>query len=185
MSVRSEYRKRYARGDVIIKEGDKGTDLFVLEKGQLDVFIKGRKVGVIDAVVSQEFFGEVAALLGEKRTATVVAATDCLILRIPKIEIEAVLQRAPSLSAKLARSLCRKLTQSARANAVFEQNESLVVKSGSTDVSLRNYMKGLYFLIDLCAEDTSGKTAARLKDYFLKTNPWGIAEGDHSMIVDG
>ncbi|MBI3986693.1 MAG: cyclic nucleotide-binding domain-containing protein [Lentisphaerae bacterium] len=183
MSVRAQYRKRLVKDDVLIREGEHGTELYVLEKGVLEVFILGRKVGTIDASHTQEFVGEVAALLGQPRTATVIAATDCLVLAIPKLELESVLNKAPSISAKLARSLCRKLLNSAQAHVAFHDNEKLIVKSGSTDVSLRNYMRGVLHLIDTAADDATLEQAQRLREYFRATNPWGLQYGDASMLM--
>lgn len=184
MTIRSNYRRRLKKGDVLLQEGEKGTELFVLEKGTLDVFIQNRKVGEIDARSSQEFVGEVAALLGEPRTATVVASTECLVLAIPQVELEDVLMRVPSLGAKLARSLCKKLSHSAHAHALLKADANTILQSGSTDISLRNYMKGLLFLVEVAEAEPTEESAKHLGDYFRKTNPWGIQHGEAEMVME-
>jgi len=184
VNVRSLYRRRVPQGEVLIREGERGTELFVLEKGMLEVSIQGRKVGVVDASLSQEFVGEVAALLGEPRTATVRTLSECLVLAIPSVELDDVLLKSPTLGAKLARSLCRKLRCSSQAHLALKMGETSLALSGNVEASIRNYMKGLLYLMDQTQLDVSGEASRRLCDYFRKTNPWGIAQGEEKQILD-
>ena len=178
-------RKRFKKGDVLLKEGDEGSEFFLLEEGSLDVFIHARKVATISgAHDSQEFIGEVAALLGGPRIATVVAITDCVTLCIPKLQVEAILKNSPSLGVKLMRSICRKLSSMAHLCVEFQDQNASVLQSGNTEASLRNYMKGVLHLMDLAATDSTGEAAKHLGDYFRKTNPWAIQRGEKKMVLD-
>jgi CRP-like cAMP-binding protein len=60
-------------GTVIATEGEPGAGLFVIEKGQADVSIGGKR---INKLKDGDFFGEMALLDGGPRTATVTATTD-------------------------------------------------------------------------------------------------------------
>ena len=178
-------RKHFKKGDILLKEGDGGSDFFLLEEGSLDVFIHDRKVATISGTPdSQEFIGEVAALLGGPRIATVVAVTDCVALCIPKLQVEAILKNSPSLGVKLMRSICRKLSSLAQICVEFQDRNTSVFQSGNTESSLRNYMKGLLTLMDQAASDSTGESAKHLGDYFRKTNPWGLQRGEKTMILD-
>ena len=180
----SKYQREFKKGDILLREGEEDSRIFLLKKGVLDVFILGRKVNSIDAAFSQDFVGEVGAVLGTPRTATIVAATDCLTICLPRIELEDVIANSPSLGVKLIRSLCHKLTSSASAVAEFQVKHSSLLHSGNTELSLRNYMKGLLYLMELSAKGSSSKNRRALLDYFLQTNPWSIQHGDPSQILN-
>ena len=178
-----QYRRHFKKGEVLLQEGEVGGHLILLEKGIFDICIRGKKVNSINASVSQDFVGEVGAILGSPRTASVVAATECIALCVPKIEIDTVLKNSPSLGIKLIRSLCEKLV-SASSNFVEVQNKNAsLFESGNTETSLRNYMKGLLHLIELAAKDTSHEAGKNLLDYFISTNPWGIQHGDERQML--
>jgi CRP-like cAMP-binding protein len=178
------YKKIFLKDEVLITEGETGSEILLLEKGIVDVLIKGKKVNSIDASVSKDFVGEIGAILGTPRTATLVAATDVVTLCLPNIHLEAVLQEAPSIGLKLVKSLCEKLSNSASALADFQTKHTSILSSGSTDISLRNYMKGLFYIMELCVSDQTGETGKDLVQYFLKTNPWGIQHGDKNQVTD-
>ncbi len=178
-----KYRKKYQPGDVLVREGERGTELFLLEQGVFDITINGRKVDSVDASQEQDFLGEVAAILETARTATVVAATECSVLCLPRFELESVLQKSPSLGVKLVRSLCRKLSGSAAALSSVQRAVGAVEKTGSTETSLRNYMKGLLFLMERAADDGPGEAAAKLLAYYRHTNPWGMQHGDSEALL--
>jgi len=179
-----QYKRSFLKDEVLIKEGEQGSEILLLEKGIVDVVIRGKKVNSIDASVSQDFIGEVGAILGMPRTATLIAATDGIVLSLPKFQLEAVLQKAPSLGLKLVRSLCGKLANSASALADFQTKNTSVFSSGSTEISLRNYMKGLLHLMEICADDQTGNMGKDLLRYFLTTNPWGLQHGDKKQVID-
>ncbi|MEI6126068.1 MAG: cyclic nucleotide-binding domain-containing protein [Pseudomonadota bacterium] len=186
MSMHSieELRKQFKKGDVLLREGEMDSQILLPEEGILDVFIQGRKVNSIDASVAQDFLGEVGAILGVPRTATVVAATDVIAICLPKIELEAVMKDAPSLGVKLIRSLCRKLVNSTTAFAEFQENSFSILQSGSTDISLKNYMKGLLYLIEQTADEDTPEAGKKLLHYFHSTNPWGMLNGDAEQVMD-
>jgi len=177
-------RKRFKKGEVLLKEGAEGNEFYLLEEGILDVFIHEKKVATINARDSQEFIGEVAALLGGPRIATVIAATDCVALCLPKLEFEAILRSSPSLGAKLIRSICRKLSSLAKLCGEYHDHTASVFQSGNTETSLRNYMKGLLHLMEQAATDSTGESAKQLCDYFQKTNPWRIQHGEKNMLME-
>ncbi len=178
-----QFKKSFLKDEVLISEGETGSEILLLEKGIVDVVIRGKKVNSIDASVTQDFIGEVGAILGMPRTATLIAATDGVVLSLPKIQLEAVLQKAPTLGLKLVRSLCGKLANSASTLADFQTKNTSVFSSGSTEISLRNYMKGLLHLMEICAGDQTGNMGKELLQYFLTTNPWGLQHGDKKQVI--
>lgn len=186
MSMRrpGDYRERLPQGTVLLREGERGSEFFLLEDGLLHVFIKERKVGEISAARGQEFVGEVGAILELPRTATVVAAEECIVLRLPKPLLRALFAASPSLGVRLVRSLCRKLAESAHALAEFQVQNTAVRGTGSVEISLRNYAKGVLALMEEAADDSTGEAAKRLPEWFRESNPWGVRRGERRVPAD-
>jgi len=180
----AQYRQEIAKGDVLLREGDVDTRFFLLQEGSLDVFIRGHRINTIDSKNGQDFVGEIGAILGTPRTATVVAATECVVLCLPKIEIDAVLSASPTLGVKLIQSLCHKLANSASAFAEFQVKDMAILGSGDPDLYLRNYARGVLSLIERSIQDPSHETVERLHKYFLNTNPWCIRHGDGDFVLE-
>ena len=60
-------------GEVVVKEGEKGDECFLVEAGELKVSVGGKEV---DTVATGALFGELAVLYNVPRTASVTAASD-------------------------------------------------------------------------------------------------------------
>jgi len=89
-------------GEVVIREGDPGDALFVVASGKLDVVKGAAKLRELGAGA---VFGELALLDGAPRAATVIAASDAQLLRIPRAEFEALLDESPELARGVIRTL--------------------------------------------------------------------------------
>jgi hypothetical protein len=66
----------YPRGTIVLRQGDPGDSVFIIEQGQIEIVDEragGRRIAVLD---SGDVFGEMALLTGEPRTATAVALDD-------------------------------------------------------------------------------------------------------------
>jgi len=92
----------------LFEKGDVGTAMYFVLQGSIRVHhgevVVGR-VGVGDV------FGEVAALSGESRTASVTAETDTRLLVLEKQSIYAVLDRQPDAARSLIEALCARERQ--------------------------------------------------------------------------
>ena len=62
----------YLAGHGVLTEGLSGPDFFIILEGEADVIVDGK---VIHHLGAGDFFGEVAALDGKQRTATIKATT--------------------------------------------------------------------------------------------------------------
>jgi cAMP-dependent protein kinase regulator len=75
------------QGDVIIKEGDQGDCMYVLESGSLDctkVFSGNKEPTFLKEYVPGEGFGELALLYNAPRAATITAKTDYVIYKLDR-----------------------------------------------------------------------------------------------------
>jgi small-conductance mechanosensitive channel/CRP-like cAMP-binding protein len=105
----------FGRGEAITREGDRDDGLYMLVEGQAAVQIgSGRDSLQVARLRAGQFFGEMSLMTGEARTATVIAATDCLCYRIDKAAFENVMREIPALADQIAEILIsRKNTLSA------------------------------------------------------------------------
>lgn len=70
-------------GEILFKEGSYGADLYIIKKGEGEIIKKGKeKEFKIAEVEEGNIVGEIAWILGEKRSATLKAKTDMEVLRI-------------------------------------------------------------------------------------------------------
>ena len=87
-------------GDVLIREGDLNGDIYVLTHGVADV--RTSRAAQAARLAAGDVFGEMAALTGEPRWATVTAgAGGCTCLVIPREVFQAGLERWPAYRAQL------------------------------------------------------------------------------------
>ncbi len=97
--------RTFAPADVIVREGEPGTSLFLIENGTVEVHTldpKGRPL-VLAELGPGEFFGEVAVLTGRPRTATIVARESVTVIEITREDLERVVAAHPEVRAVLER----------------------------------------------------------------------------------
>jgi len=84
------YPMEYAKGSLIIKEGDIGSIVYVMEEGKVEVSREGKFLSVMAA---GKLFGELAILYNCQRTATIKAATDCKLWAIERQCFQTIMMR--------------------------------------------------------------------------------------------
>ena len=95
-----------AQGEPIIKEGEAGDCLYVLIEGEAHITLNGRSLGNIHV---GEIIGEMALINSEKRSATVLAATDCKLALINQAAFSSLLQHVPDFSMHLLQVMADRL----------------------------------------------------------------------------
>jgi len=97
-----------AEGHVLVKEGDRGLEFFVIVSGLAKVSRRGRKVGELGP---GDFFGELALLIDSNRNATVTALTPMEAIVLSRREFEAALADAPRMTRKIMAGMARRLAE--------------------------------------------------------------------------
>lgn len=113
-SYMAGYRAR--AGDLLFEEGDLGDAMGLLLSGQIEVRKRDTE-GVAQAVahiVAGRTFGEMAAIDGEKRSATCIATEPCVLALLPRTQFERILVLNEALSIKLLMRVTRLLSQRLR-----------------------------------------------------------------------
>ena len=115
----------YAPGEAIIRQGEAGSELFGLERGRVEILVtpEGRppvRVGVLEAGA---IVGEAAFLTGERRVATIVALTECEVIRIRRSAFQELIESSPELSERLAGLLAQRMDELGQAVSDVGQPE--------------------------------------------------------------
>jgi small-conductance mechanosensitive channel len=123
----------YAPGETVIQEGESGNELFIVERGSVQVLVK-RGAGASAQVATLHaghFFGEAALLREERRSATVVAATECELLVISAGAFRGAAELDASLAERLTDKLASRLVELRKAVSAAggedEERRSLVL----------------------------------------------------------
>lgn len=128
--LRSEIRDAVFGGDEIIcREGDPGDAFFVLRRGTVEVVARGasgQETHVAD-LHAPAFFGEMALLTGEARSATVRAKGDAELLIVERAGFESLFKTRPSVAEAVSRVLATRqseLRERRGQSVATESNES-------------------------------------------------------------
>jgi membrane protein len=106
-----KYGRSFAEGETLITEGDTTSrEAFYLYAGRVGLFKnlqgKSERLGTLD---EGQFFGEMAYLLGEARTATIVAETEVIALILPPSMLEELMNYSAPLSRRIVNALAQRL----------------------------------------------------------------------------
>ncbi len=103
-------REHYHKNANIFSENAPGDCMYIIESGQVKVISEqdGREK-IFDYLGPGNFFGEMALLLGEKRSATARVVIDADVLVLYKQDLEALLSQHPSIAMMMTRELGRRL----------------------------------------------------------------------------
>jgi CRP/FNR family transcriptional regulator/CRP/FNR family cyclic AMP-dependent transcriptional regulator len=111
--------RSFPSGTPILRESEPGDLFFVILRGEVKVFVDspdGREV-VLSHLQTGDFFGEMALLEGESRSASITALTDCELAALGQADFFAVLARDFSLTRRILQTLSGRLR---KANEVIE-----------------------------------------------------------------
>ena len=89
-------------GEQVVREGEPGDSMFIVSTGEVRATVErdGRQVPVA-TMRDGDFFGEMAVLSGEPRTATVTAVKNTEILELSRENLREICSRHPHVEAKI------------------------------------------------------------------------------------
>jgi CRP-like cAMP-binding protein len=93
-------------GTVLVQEGSRGQEFFIIIDGKAKVTRDGKNVTTFS---DGDFFGEIALLEPVKRTATVTAATPLRFFVVSQQAFAGVLHTDPEIERKILRTVVRRL----------------------------------------------------------------------------
>ena len=100
----------HSAGHILIEEGDDSKTAYFLYAGRAVVYKRTdsgeRRLGEL---AEGQLFGEMAYLLNEKRTASVVAESEITVLALPPQTLEELMRHSAPLSRRIIDTLCQRL----------------------------------------------------------------------------
>ena len=102
--------KIYAKGQVVVKQGETGDCMFAIQSGHLEVLKEDGKDEVRVALLEQgDIFGEMAIFEREVRSATVRALDEARVLTVDKKTFLRRIQEDPSIALNLVRMMSQRI----------------------------------------------------------------------------
>ncbi|SIO12666.1 Sulfate permease, MFS superfamily [Bradyrhizobium erythrophlei] len=120
-------RETFPRGQIIFREGDPGSELFIVTKGRTSAYLNLINGGDIRLATFAPgtIFGELAILDTGPRSASVVADDDVICYVLSEQQFAALAKDAPAVAIKLLSGLGRELSRRLRrANQTIHQLET-------------------------------------------------------------
>jgi len=109
----------YAAGDLIFSQGDLGTEMFIIQEGEVHIVKHiAHESHILSKLEKGDFFGEMALLESAPRTADAVAQTDVKALIINGARFDEMLRKNPEIAVRIIRKYCKRLRE---ANALLER----------------------------------------------------------------
>ncbi len=106
------YSVQFAAGDLIFREDDLGTEMFIIQEGQVEIIKRFHDEDRRLALLSQgDFFGEMSVLEDLPRTASARALTLCKLLQINGSTFDQMLRKNPEIAVRMMRKLSRRLRE--------------------------------------------------------------------------
>ena len=116
LSQAGVYAEYPARTD-ICREGEEGTTLFILDRGEVDIIVHAsdNQEILVDTIGPGSYFGEMAFLGETTRMATIRTRIPCRLLSIEEEDFMAIAQANPSLLRTLLRQIIGHIRRTDRA----------------------------------------------------------------------
>ena len=113
---RAMREESWVAGEVVVREGDPGNELFLLLEGAVDVYIGygGPGERVVNQLAAVAWFGEMAVLDDETRTATIVVAKDARLASLSGDRLKELILAMPEISFEIFRELIARVRSAER-----------------------------------------------------------------------
>ena len=121
--VKNMHPRFYNQGDIIFTTGDIGAGAVLIKSGEINI-MAGEKV--LARLQTGDFFGEVALVVDEARTADAIASTDCELIFFLRPDLEEWVHNSPKQGAQLLKNISRIL-----AGRLSNANDMLAIKKES------------------------------------------------------
>jgi len=107
-----DYIVKLRSGDLVFKEGDPGTEMYIIQSGAVEIFNEGPRGRVSLAVMEKgDFFGEMALLDGEPHLASAQALEDVELIEINSTLFDRMIKANAEIAVRMLRKLSIRLRE--------------------------------------------------------------------------
>lgn len=192
-------KRTLRRGEVLVRQGREARAFYIVVSGRFSVMLEGRKDPVCE-IGPNEPIGEIAFLTGGKRTATVTALRDSIVLRLERAAFDQLSTANPDIWPALTAKLAERLAETTRASfervaprprtiaiiragnaaipeAFLDRFCRLFAQAGKTKVLSSSE---LVSILPACA-NISGPEATEALNALEQNNDFVLLVGDHTL----
>ncbi len=140
--AQSMEKQEFAEKEFIVTQGEEGSSLFIVEEGLVNVLVKDAKGKNkwVAHIPPGGFFGEMALLTGEPRTASVQAGTEVICYEIDKEILLPIFQENPELLEKISEMMAARKAQLRKIKkATGEQAQEVQKETTSLLQKMQNF----------------------------------------------
>jgi len=98
--------RSYKAGEIIFREGDPATELFIIKEGRVEILSGNR---LLDSIDGNGIFGEMALIDAAPRSASAVAASDVTVVPVSEKQFLFLVSQTPFFALNLLKVLARRL----------------------------------------------------------------------------
>jgi len=109
-------------GETLFNQGDEGNIAYMIIHGVMDVIVDGKKVGTMR---NGEVFGEMALLLNQKRSATIVSSQPTELVAISKSNLDELINSGSDKAKKIIMDLCTELAKRTDFQEIIYSHEDI------------------------------------------------------------
>ncbi len=108
--LHARFGRRFEAGEVLFREGEPGTEAYLLEEGRVRLIKKVRGVERSLMVLKPgDLFGESALLVGAPRSSTAIALSAGMALALDQVTLQNLLENNPAVASRMVKQLVRRL----------------------------------------------------------------------------
>ena len=124
---------RLLPNELLFSQGDEGNCAFLINQGNLDVIVDGKKV---ENLFEGELFGEMALILNQKRSASVVAKSSTELIEITKASFAEIMNEVSNDLKQIIQKLCEELSKRNSTDLIIDKNElDVLLKNENSTVT--------------------------------------------------
>ncbi len=102
----------YAEGQVIFKQGEEGSSLFIIDDGAVEIsYGEGRGRVALASLFNGQYFGELSLFDGAPRSATATAAKPSRLIRLDREDLVDFVNKNPSAALRIIAEMSDRLRQ--------------------------------------------------------------------------
>ncbi len=102
----------YKEGDVIFRQGESGSSLFIIEDGAVEIsYGEGRSKVVLSSLFTGQYFGELSLFDGAPRSATATATREARLVRLDRDDLVDFVNKNPAAALRIISEMSERLRQ--------------------------------------------------------------------------
>jgi CRP-like cAMP-binding protein/CheY-like chemotaxis protein len=105
--------KTFDKNEVVCKVGDPGDSMYIIITGKVDICIYGQEGAeqIVASLEAGDYFGEMALLTGETRSATVRTSDASEMFLLHKDDFDVILEKFPSITLSMGKIVSKRLRE--------------------------------------------------------------------------